>query len=245
VKTIQLRYSRIIILLITAAFSASGGNELKIVRASSNSFDVQLANYEEVTGIQFCVHSSHGIVLESVKSGARTMELSWMVDSYIVNDSTINVLILNVKQQSLPKESGTLVIVLYTMDNTQETNSVSLTNVIVINRNGDSLGVKITNLEWNNENLLITNAGNSKSFFLGQNFPNPFNPLTILTYRLNTNAQVRLSVFDITGREVIRLIDQYQYAGDYNVKWDSNSNSGQKLASGIYLARLSVENCST
>ena len=57
-----------------------------------------------------------------------------------------------------------------------------------------------------------------KSFALGQNFPNPFNPSTILTYRLKVPAQVRLSIFDITGREVTRLVDQYQYVGEYQCK---------------------------
>jgi hypothetical protein len=231
--------------MIAAAFSALADNELKIVRTSSNSISIQLSNYEEVTGIQFCVHSSSGIVLESVKSGTRIVEPSWIVDSYIANDSTVNVLILNMNQHSLPNDSGTVIIILYTIVNPNETNFISLTNVIVINGNGDSLGVKITNLEWNNKKIIITNSGYSKSFILRQNFPNPFNPSTIISYRLTTAAQVRLSVFDITGREVSRLIDQYQYAGDYNVKWDSNTNNGQMLSSGIYVARLNVENSST
>ncbi|MGD1046836.1 MAG: FlgD immunoglobulin-like domain containing protein [Bacteroidota bacterium] len=243
-KRIQKRYFRIIILLITAALSASAGNDLKVVRTSSNSLDVQLANSEQVTGIQFCIHTSSGIMLKSVKPGTRTVNSSWSVDSYLANDSTVNILILNVNQQSLANGSGTLASILFTMAQPQEWNSVELKNVMVINGNGDSLGVTITNLEWNNKTLLTTNTDEQRSFVLGQNFPNPFNPSTILTYRLNTAAQVRLSVYDITGREVSRLIDQYQYAGEYNVKWDSNSNNGQKMASGMYVARLNVDNSS-
>jgi hypothetical protein len=167
---------------------------------------------------------------------------SWIVDSYTANDSTINVLVLNAEKQSLPNGSGTLASILFTTVDPKEMNSVELTNVMVIDVNGDSLGVTITNLAWDDKHLSATNAGESKSFVLGQNFPNPFNPSTIINYRLNKAAFVRLSVYDITGREVSRLINQYQYVGEYKVKWDSNSNNGQKIASGIYIARLNVDN---
>jgi len=244
VKRMQQRFCRIILLLITAALSVSANNELKVVRTSSNSIDVQLANSEKVTGVQFCIHTSSGIVLESVQPGTRTAKSSWIVDSYIANDSTVNVLILNVEQQSLANGSGTVASIIFTMFKPQEINSVELKNVMVVDGKGDSLGVTITNLEWNDKVLSTTNTDEQKSFVFGQNFPNPFNPSTILTYRLNKASQVRLSVYDITGREVNRLIDQYQYVGEYNVKWDSNSNNGQKMASGIYIARLDVDNSS-
>jgi hypothetical protein len=240
----QQRFSRIILLLITAALSTSANNELKVVRTSTNSMDIQLANSEKVTGIQFSVHTSSGIALESVQPGTRTMKSSWMVDSYIVNDTTVNVLILNADQQSLVNGSGTIASIYFAMFKPQETTTVALNNVMVVDAKGDSLGVTITNLEWNDKVFYTTNTDEQKLFVFGQNFPNPFNPSTILTYRLNKAGQVRLSIYDITGREVNRLIDQYQYAGDYNVKWDSNSNNGIKMASGMYVARLDVDNIS-
>ena len=242
VKTIQQRFSQILILLITAALSASAGNELKVVRTSLSSIDIQFANSEAFTGIQFSVHLSSAIILESVKPGTQTAESSWIVDSYVADDSTINVVVLNLMQQSFSDGSGTLASILFKVVGPQKTNSVILSNVMVIDKNGDSLGVTITNLVWNDKNLSITNTDKMKSFVLGQNFPNPFNPSTMLTYRLNVPAQVRLSIYDISGREVTRLINQYQYVGEYQVKWDSNSNNRQKLASGMYVARLSVDN---
>jgi len=242
VKRIQQRYSKIIIILIAVTYSAFADNELKVVRTSSDTLEVLLYNSEKITGIQFCVRASSGIYFKTIKPGTRTLNSSWIVTSYSSNDSSANVLILNSKQQSLSDGSGPLVSILFTLHNPQETNSVELTNVMIINGNGDSLGVKITNIEWTNKIFSTTNEDEQKSFILGQNFPNPFNPSTVLSYRLTTAAQVRLIVYDITGREVTRLIDQYQYAGDYNVKWDSNLNNGQKLSSGMYVARLNVDN---
>ena len=242
IDMIRKRYSKIIILLIIVSLSAFAGNDLKVVRTSSNSLDVLLTNSDGVSGVQFCIRTSHGILLESVQPGIRTAASSWIVDSYNANDTTVNVLVLNAEKKSFPNGSGTIASIHFTMINPKEMNSVELTNVMVIDGKGDSLGVTIANLVLDDKRLSATNTGEPESFFLGHNFPNPFNPTTILNYRLNKAAFVRLSVYDITGREVSRLINQYQYAGEYNVTWDSNSNNGQKMASGIYIARLSVDN---
>jgi flagellar hook assembly protein FlgD len=112
---------------------------------------------------------------------------------------------------------------------------------MVTNSKADSLGVAVDNLEWSNKSTIAANS-DSKSFLLGQNYPNPFNPTTRIAYQLTKAAQVHLSVYDITGREVNRLIDQYQPVGDYSVEWNSNATSGNKLSSGIYFARLGVDN---
>jgi flagellar hook assembly protein FlgD len=112
---------------------------------------------------------------------------------------------------------------------------------MVTNSKADSLEVAINDLEWGSKTSIASN-NDSKIFLLGQNYPNPFNPTTRIAYQLRKAAQVRLSVYDITGREVNRLIDQYQPVGDYSVEWNSNATSGNKLSSGIYFARLGVDN---
>ena len=238
-KWIQHRYSRITILFFTLSYSSSAGSELKLVRTSINSLDVQFATVDHVSGVQFRVQTSSCIVLQSVKPGIRVGK-SWIVDYYIANDSTVNVLVLNMGQNSFSTGWIALTTILFTIVKLQEKNSVVLLNVMVINENGDSLGVTITNLYLTPNILPAISTDELKTFILYPNFPNPFNPSTIVAYRLNTDAKVQLSVYDITGREVKRLVDQYQYAGEYNVKWNSNSNDGRTLTSGTYFARLNV-----
>jgi hypothetical protein len=240
-RTIQYQ---LYILFVTVSSYAFAGNELKIMRTSSNSIDIQLTNSDSVTGIQFCVRTSHDIVLKSVQPGTRVKESSWMVASYNVNDSTVNVVVLNTRQQSFPQGSGTLASIMFSMVNPDEKKCIKLKNVMVIDAQGDSLGVTISNLKLIDNDFSGSNTGESQSFVLEQNYPNPFNPATILNYRLNTAAYVRLSVYDITGREVSRLVDQYQHAGDYQVPWDSHLGNGKILASGIYIARLNVDKSS-
>jgi len=70
-------------------------------------------------------------------------------------------------------------------------------------------------------------------FSLDQNFPNPFNPATVISFRLSAVSFVRLTVFDILGREVATLVNGERGAGSYQVDFDAS-----QLSSGIYLYQL-------
>jgi hypothetical protein len=70
-------------------------------------------------------------------------------------------------------------------------------------------------------------------FELYQNFPNPFNPKTIIRYQLSVNSFVKLNVFDAGGKEVAILVNETLPAGTYQVEWD-----GTNFPSGIYFCQL-------
>ncbi len=72
---------------------------------------------------------------------------------------------------------------------------------------------------------------------LFQNFPNPFNPATTIRFQLPGSSDVRLTVFDVLGREVSVLVNEKRNAGVYEVKFD-----GSNLASGMYFYRLQAGN---
>ncbi len=238
------RYHRILLSLLISASITFAGNNLSVVRIASNTLEVQLTNSELIAGVQFSLHTSSDVVLGEVGQGNLTAGSQWIVASYEPNDSTVNVLILNSEQKTFSVGQGVLVRFSISIINSFDLSNVSLSNVMVTNSQADSLGVTINNLEWNNKSNIAENS-DSKSFLLGQNYPNPFNPSTRIAYQLSKAAQVRLSVYDIMGREVNRLVDQYQSVGNYNVEWNSNAINGQKLASGIYFARLDANNEST
>jgi hypothetical protein len=71
------------------------------------------------------------------------------------------------------------------------------------------------------------------SFALSQNYPNPFNPTTTITYEIPKALQVRLTVYDILGREVQTLVNEMKQPGRYETTFNAS-----KLASGVYLYRL-------
>ncbi|MGE5499343.1 MAG: T9SS type A sorting domain-containing protein [Syntrophothermus sp.] len=84
-----------------------------------------------------------------------------------------------------------------------------------------------------NDNQVIS------KFRLSQNFPNPFNPATIISYSIAKRSFVDLKVFDILGREVITLVSKEQSAGEYKVEFD-----GSNLPSGMYVYQLRTGNYS-
>jgi fibronectin type 3 domain-containing protein/V8-like Glu-specific endopeptidase len=73
------------------------------------------------------------------------------------------------------------------------------------------------------------------------NYPNPFNANTIINYELPAVTRVQLVIYDLNGRQVKRLYEGLQPAGNYQITWDGHSDYGQRLASGIYLCRLETE----
>ncbi len=103
-------------------------------------------------------------------------------------------------------------------------------------------GYNISRVEFN---LLTASAPEATeqpgSFALMQNYPNPFNPATMIQYTVGgardegrgTSTMVRLSVYDILGREVKVLVNEVQAPGQYSVRFD-----GAGLSSGMYLYRL-------
>ncbi len=85
------------------------------------------------------------------------------------------------------------------------------------------------------------------SFVLEQNYPNPFNPTTTIEYSVgisgsgNGSQHVCLDVFNILGQHVDKLIDAAQAPGQYSVEWNATDRNGKRVATGIYLYRLSVD----
>ena len=81
--------------------------------------------------------------------------------------------------------------------------------------------------------LSVDPAEAPSSFRLLQNYPNPFNPGTVIRYELPAAQHVTLVVYDLLGREVVRLVDQEQDRGAHAIEF-----SGDGLAAGLYLYRI-------
>ncbi len=66
------------------------------------------------------------------------------------------------------------------------------------------------------------------------NFPNPFNPNTEISYRINESGFVTMKIYDTLGREVKTVINEYKAPGFYKVTWDGKNREGSCLSSGVY-----------
>lgn len=91
-------------------------------------------------------------------------------------------------------------------------------------------------------NAVVTNISKQSSalpveYCLKQNFPNPFNPSTIISYQLPKDEFVKLRIFNLLGEEVATIINQHQPAGSHQIKWNAENHS-----SGVYIYRLEAGN---
>lgn len=115
---------------------------------------------------------------------------------------------------------------------------ISLTLIAAI-INGVAIDITDT-LNHHIENNLTTiqpiTAGNSalpKMFRLNQNYPNPFNPGTVISYQIPNNNNIILKIYDINGKEVTTLVNEYKEAGEYKVTFNGNN-----VASGVYYYQI-------
>ena len=80
------------------------------------------------------------------------------------------------------------------------------------------------------------------AFNLYNNYPNPFNPVTIIRYDLPEDALVNITIYDIMGRIVRTLINSQQHAGFKSIQWNATNDAGSPLSAGLYLYKIQADN---
>jgi hypothetical protein len=97
-------------------------------------------------------------------------------------------------------------------------------------------GVKeivLTGIGKNNAANVVDENFTPIAFSLEQNFPNPFNPTTIISFKLPEKSNVDLKIYDVLGNDVATLLNGYKSAGSYEVEWNASN-----LPSGVYIYQL-------
>jgi hypothetical protein len=92
-----------------------------------------------------------------------------------------------------------------------------------------------TLLSWGDVTTSINLEEQPLGFRLNAAYPNPFNPSTVIPFQLATASEAKIQVFDMLGRNVATLVDEFITAGNHTVRFD-----GSGLSSGIYMIRLTV-----
>jgi hypothetical protein len=236
----SIQWNWVIALLAVGLQSEStfATNKLQL-RKNGNEVAIDFSNADPVAGFQFTVNGRGGIALRSYSAGDRAASAGIAVYQYLKDDSTLNVIMIAPFRSALPAGEGVLGEISFVLNQSlsADTVRVFLSQVVICSAEAAYLEVSSTQLAWNaGANLNVDHA----LFVLEQNFPNPFNPSTTITYILEESAMVKLVVFDVSGKEVNILVDQQQPAGRHAMKWNVPGNGGSRLASGVYFARLQV-----
>ena len=104
---------------------------------------------------------------------------------------------------------------------------------------GTSLGLKS-----GTEKLVLhvaSGAALPREYSLGQNYPNPFNPTTTFMVGLPEAAHLEVAIYNVLGQKVATLVDEVREAGYYPVTWNSNTQQGVSVSSGVYFVRMNAE----
>lgn len=105
-------------------------------------------------------------------------------------------------------------------------------------------GCVIDGTVYGDTSLVITGVKNeikelNTKIYLDQNYPNPFNPSTVISYRISEFSHVTLKIYNMVGREVATLVDEYKHPGSYQATFTTQQTTNQvHLSSGVYFYKL-------
>ncbi|MCW8849360.1 MAG: T9SS type A sorting domain-containing protein, partial [Melioribacteraceae bacterium] len=105
----------------------------------------------------------------------------------------------------------------------------SITSNVAYLTNAWKLAIGVINNASESIVAIEDNSGIPTEYGLGQNFPNPFNPSTIISYQLPKSSYVNISIYDILGNLVTKLVDREMQAGYHTVSWNASN-----LSNGVY-----------
>ena len=80
------------------------------------------------------------------------------------------------------------------------------------------------------------------NYVFSQNYPNPFNPVTQIEYGIPKESHVRLSIFDILGKEVVTLVNGLEKSGYRSVRWNGMDKKVKVVGAGMYFYVIQAEN---
>ncbi|MDE3057461.1 MAG: T9SS type A sorting domain-containing protein [Bacteroidota bacterium] len=112
----------------------------------------------------------------------------------------------------------------------------SLKQTFTVNEQRAVTSVAVDPDDWILKGVFPQNNAPPETYSLSQNFPNPFNPKTAITFGIPRQSFVTLSIYDVLGRHVATLVNEEKRAGTYRVDWDASG-----VATGIYFYRLQVK----
>lgn len=214
-------------------------NRMQVKKGSDNSITIELTNSNPIAGFQFSLQGHGGIVWESYEASSRSTSAGLAIYQYRANDSTLNIVLLAPYRSPLPLGQGIIGRIGFTLSSgsagsVMDTLSVSLGGLVICDANAQVLDVSAANLSW------LRQEQKTAEFRLEQNYPNPFNPSTTIAYTLAKPAVVRLVIYDVAGRLINSLVNEFQDAGRHTVMWNTGEHRGSNLASGMYFARVEV-----
>ena len=252
--------SLIIMLIVGVAFSQPVMLEIQNVDTDAGTLDIFMSNHsgceywlgtdqmfsEDITESE-CIGDStwidanvngfqielNGVTIDDASGG--TSEAA----GYMISTSTNTVLGFTLSGTSIPVGDGVLTQVSFSGYQEGSTICFGYDDNPDLNVISDPAGVAIWS-EWGDcydpqQASIIQISSNPTEFSISQNFPNPFNPVTNISFNVNKMEEISLVVYDLSGKEVITLASGIFKPGSYLINWNAVNNNGNAIVSGMYV----------
>jgi photosystem II stability/assembly factor-like uncharacterized protein len=99
-------------------------------------------------------------------------------------------------------------------------------------------GGTIIKIENTGSTMIPDEPASREGKLLSQNYPNPFSDYTVINYQLTVADRVTLTIYDLTGRKISRLVDDFKPSGTYSITWDGRDQSGDQVPPGMYVYQI-------
>lgn len=208
-------------------FAASAENVLSIERVTDDKCQAVLELTEAAGGIQFTIVGSSGITMSGMENGGSVAGPGWIVAWNAVSEGEVRVVIMGRTAGALP--AGRYELLTWNVVSPEGRGILDLANTVLADDEGKGLSIDSRSFEW---------YRSSPAFTLLGNYPNPFNPSTVISFTLERRAEVSLEVYDIVGRRLDVVFDGSREGGTHQVPW---TTQGKRLATGVYMIRLTVD----
>jgi hypothetical protein len=193
-----------------------------ILEFSESNFDLQMETGHQQTET-FSISNIGGLVSQYMIS-TEPETLAWLEISpssgYVISSET-DMIYLHFDSTSIPAGEYNAQIIVY-----DDRNEYFIpVHLQVVNTSSDLVEIP-----------LITG--------LRGNYPNPFNPSTTISFALESEQNVKLTIYNVKGQKVTTLLDEIKNSGYHQIVWSGKDDSGKNAASGMYLYRLETQNFS-
>jgi hypothetical protein len=228
------------VMLVVLVPTLSAQNQLSFVVRSAEAVDVYLANSDSVAAMQLFIHLDGPGTFTGASSVDRTNGSGWQLPFNVTGTRDIRILLISANSGVLLPGSGSVVRLHLGKDLNSAADSMSLSfhTAILASSKAQALDVDTRPVTFKRtqgaENVVYLN-----------NYPNPFNPTTRISFELTRNAEVELSIYDIQGRRIVELINRRMEAGIHTELWNGANEQGILLPSGLYICRVLVDGIST
>ena len=239
-----MKYTKNLIMLLSAgalAFSAVKVDMVKAVNTTDLDHNVTMSVESDspVYGIQFEMKYNTDeitVVNNSLSSSVEGFKFDYRV---FEDEGRIKALMFSLEGAQLTNSNTVTDLVNVQFDAVNGFNGksvVEFSEFIIAGQHGDQLESNASSFEVDFNQAIIPTKTE-----LSNNYPNPFNPVTNIDYSIATDGYVSLTVYNLNGAEVRTLVGQNMVPGNYQVQWDGTNNSGENVASGRYIVKMTAK----